>query len=87
MTSNLFEKFQEQCSRVIIYKTNCPDLMRLQCIKEQFDGDAVAYRHWVNILKHYENNHEKVFYFLRLIKNNLNLETKKRKQRCFNKES
>ena len=54
MTSNLFEKFKEQCSRTITYKTNCPDLMRLECIKEQFDGDVVAYRHWVNILKHYE---------------------------------
>ena len=54
MTSNLFEKFQEQCSRVIKYTTNCPDLMRIQCIKEQFDGDARAYRHRVNILKHCE---------------------------------
>jgi len=28
--------------------------MRMQCIKEQFDCDAIAYHHWVNILKHSE---------------------------------
>ena len=60
MTSYNVEKFKEQCQRKIIYRSDCPDLMKIQCIKEKFDGDKAAYRHWVAILKEEEKMIDKI---------------------------
>ena len=54
------DKFKEQCARPIIYKSECPDLMKAQCIKEKFDGDKTAYKQWVLIMKHEEKNLDKM---------------------------
>ena len=54
MTTPNIDKFKEQCARPIIYQSVCPDIMKIQCIKEKFDGDKASYRHWASIMKEEE---------------------------------
>ena len=60
MTSYNVEKFKEQCARKIIYRSECPDLMKIQCIKEKFDGDKASYQHWSSIMKQEEKMLNKI---------------------------